>query len=159
MTPPAVRRSILFVCTGNTCRSPLAEGICRAMLAARLGVPVAELESRGYTVRSAGVAAYAGDAASPGAVEAAAGFGADLAGHRSRPVDPDLLADATHVVAMTAGHAAMLDYRFPGDGPPASLLCDDGDLPDPFGGPPEIYRLCADAIAFHLDRRIREWLG
>jgi protein-tyrosine-phosphatase len=152
-------RTILFVCTGNTCRSPLAEALCRRLLADRLGVGEADLAARGYVVRSAGVAALPGDEASPEAVEVAREFGADLSAHRSRPVDPELLAEATDVIAMTATHAAMLALRFPGHGPPPVLLSPGEDLPDPFGNDLGVYRECARTIQAHLERIVKEWLG
>jgi L-threonylcarbamoyladenylate synthase len=158
MGAPA-RCSILFVCTGNTCRSPLAESLCKRLLADRLGCGLAELEGRGFVVRSAGVWAGAGDAASEGAVIAAAELGADLRSHRSRPINPELLADATHVVAMTGGHVAALAGRYPHVGPPPVPLADGFDLPDPIGGELDEYRACARAIATHLDRFIHGWLG
>jgi protein-tyrosine-phosphatase len=159
-TPPGVRRSILFVCTGNTCRSPLAAAVCRRLLADRLGVPEGDLEGRGFVVQSAGIAALPGDAASPDAVTVAGEYGADLTQHRSRPVNPELLAAATDVIAMTAGHAALLMMRFPGVGPEPRLLVADGqDLPDPFGGDLEIYRMCGQVIAGQLTRLTQEWLG
>ena len=99
-------RSVLFVCTGNTCRSPLAEALCKAALARRLGCPESELPRKGFVVNSAGVMAYPGGDASPGAADVARAYGADLTGHRSRLVDPDLLEAATDVIAMTAAHAA-----------------------------------------------------
>lgn len=154
-----VRRTVLFVCTGNTCRSPLAEAVCKRLLADRLNCPTDELESRGFVVSSAGVMAYPGEAASPGAVVAAAELGADLMAHRSRPVNPELLANATHVVAMTGGHLAVLAARFPGVGPVARTLAGVADIPDPIGGELDEYRACARAIADHLDRFINEWLG
>lgn len=154
----APRRSILFVCTGNTCRSPLAEALCRNLLAERLGVGPGELEARGFVVRSAGVAAFPGDDATPEAAEVAREFGADLAAHRSRPVNPELLAGATDVIAMTAAHAAMLSLRFPGLGPPPTLLSPTGDLPDPYGSDLGVYRDCARTIRTHLDRLVKEWL-
>lgn len=150
-------RSVLFVCTGNTCRSPLAESLCRKLLADRLGIAEADLPSRGFTVRSAGIAAFAGDAASPEAVAIAAQFGADLSAHRSRPVNPELLATSTDVIAMTAGHLAVLMMRYPGDGPQPELLADNVDVPDPIGGDRQDYETCAALIAAHLDRRIAEW--
>jgi protein-tyrosine phosphatase len=155
--PPA--RSILFVCTGNTCRSPLAAALCRTLLATRLGCPVGELEGRGWVVQSAGVAAWPGDPATPAAVLVAGEHGADLTGHRSRAVNPELLAQATHVVAMTRGHAATLAARFPGVGPPPALIGGpDDDLPDPIGGDLAVYRACADTLLAHLDRHLTEWL-
>ena len=156
--PPRPARSILFVCTGNTCRSPLAEALCKRALADRLGCDPAGLEARGFVVRSAGVAAYPGDDPSPGAVEAARELGADLSAHRSRPLNPELLASATDVVAMTRSHAYLLTARFPGLGPPPVLLCGDGDLDDPIGGELGVYRDCAAKVRLHLDRLIAEWL-
>jgi protein-tyrosine-phosphatase len=154
-----VRRSVLFVCTGNTCRSPLAEAVCKRLLADRLNCQPHELDSRGFVVSSAGVMAYPGEAASEGAVIAAAELGAELGTHRSRPVAPELLATATHVVAMTRGHLAVLAVRFPNVGPPAVVLADHQDIPDPIGGELDEYRACARAIAGHLDRFITGWLG
>ena len=158
-TAPQVSRSVLFVCTGNTCRSPLAEALCRRMLADRVGCDPADLDARGFVVRSAGVFAFAGDAASPPAVDVAREFGAELASHRSRPLHPDLLAAATDVIAMTDGHLAALAGRFPNVGPEPTLLCDGRDVPDPIGGDLDEYRACARMIADNLDRLIRGWLG
>ncbi len=155
---PAVR-SILFVCTGNTCRSPMAEALCRKLLADRLGCDPTELEPRGYVVRSAGVAAFLGDGPSGPAVEVVREFGADLAGHRSRSVNAELLDDATDLIAMTRGHAAALVMRFPATGPEPRLLCENADLGDPIGGDVQLYRDCARQILQGLERFLPEWLG
>lgn len=159
--PPATRppRSVLFVCTGNTCRSPLAERLCKRLLADRLGCQPSELASHGFVLQSAGVMAYPGDEASPPAVDVAAEMGAELADHRSRPVTPELLAGATDVIAMTAGHLGLLLHRFGGVGPSPELLAESGDVPDPIGGSLDEYRACARSIAGHLDRFITRWLG
>jgi protein-tyrosine-phosphatase len=156
--PSPAPRTIVFVCTGNTCRSPLAAGLAQRMLAERLGVASNELAARGYTIRSAGVAAYPGDAASAESVAIAAELGVDLTQHRSRLVNPEVLSDATHVIAMTFGHAAALMMRFPGSGPTPVLLCGEADLPDPIGGPLEEYRLCAQIIEQALQVHLEEWL-
>lgn len=158
-TSSARPRSVLFVCTGNTCRSPLAERLCRRLLADRLGCRPHELEARGFVLQSAGVMAYPGDVASPPAVDVAAEMGAELADHRSRPVTPELLAGVTDVIAMTAGHLGLLLHRFGGVGPQPELLSESGDVPDPIGGTLDDYRACAQDIAGHLDRFIRRWLG
>jgi protein-tyrosine phosphatase len=151
--------SILFVCTGNTCRSPLAAGLCRTLLAARLGCQPGDLDGMGWVVQSAGVAAWPGDPATPAAVLVASEHGADLTAHRSRAVTPELLAQATHVVAMTRGHAAALAARFPGVGPAAELIGGPADdLPDPIGGDLAVYRACADTLRAHLDRHLTAWL-
>ncbi|MDB5306570.1 MAG: hypothetical protein JWO38_772 [Gemmataceae bacterium] len=153
-------RILLFVCTGNTCRSPLAEGLAKRLLADRLGCGPEDLPARGIWVLSAGVAAYGGAPASPESADVAAEFGADLRDHRSRPVNPQLLAAADDVVAMTRGHAHALAVRFPGVGPGVRLLCgDDADLDDPIGAGLDVYRECARTILTHLGRFIPEWEG
>src|SRR5712691_6240493 len=86
---PVTPCRILFVCTGNTCRSPLAEALCKKRLAEQLGCRVDELAERGYVVASAGVSAYPGDEAAAAAVEIAAEFGAGL------DVDDPIGADVT----------------------------------------------------------------
>lgn len=155
---PQFRRSILFVCTGNTCRSPLAEGLCRMKLALALGCTSDELAAEGFQVASAGVMAYEGDPATPEAVVAASAIGADLSGHRSRPLNPEMLERATDVFAMTEMHLMVLLSRFGPVGPGPKLLCEQDDLPDPIGGDSEEYRACARIIAWQLDRLILKWL-
>jgi L-threonylcarbamoyladenylate synthase len=150
-------RRIVFVCTGNTCRSPMAEGLFKAALAARLGCDVADLPARGYLVTSAGVSAYAGDAATAESVEALRVFGVDLSGHRSRPAAAELIARADDVIAMTRGHLLALLSRAPVLAGAFRLLGGaDGDLDDPIGRGPEVYRACADAVRRHVERLITE---
>jgi protein-tyrosine-phosphatase len=156
----AAGRSILFVCTGNTCRSPLAEGIAKRLIAAKLDCPPSDLAKQGWVIRSAGIAAFAGDASSEEAVQAAAELGFDLRSHRSRPVNPELLCEATDIITMTRRHAMLLQARFPEYGPEPRLLCLDGsDLPDPIGGDLTEYRACAKIIETHLTNTLAEWLG
>jgi protein-tyrosine phosphatase len=138
----------------------MAEALGKRLLADRLGCDPAELDARGYVVRSAGVSAFPGAPAAPPAVEVAHEHGADLTAHQSRPVDPELLAGATHVIAVTRAHAAALVMRFPGVGPEPDLLCGpDDDLDDPIGGTLEQYRDCARTIRGHLERLVPRWLG
>jgi protein-tyrosine phosphatase len=152
-------RIVLFVCTGNTCRSPLAEGLAKKLLAERLGCRVDELPRRGFWVLSAGVAASPESAAAAEAVTVAAEYGAELGEHRSRPVNPQLLAAADEVVAMTRGHAHALVSRYRGAGPVPRLLCGDTDLDDPIGAGLDVYRQCARTIVSQLERFLPEWTG
>jgi protein-tyrosine phosphatase len=152
-------RIVLFVCTGNTCRSPLAEGLAKRMLADRLGCAVGELPSRGFWLMSAGTSAWGGGAATPEAADVAAEFGADRGSHQSRPVNPQLLLAADDVIVMTQGHAAALVHQFGEYAPPVRLLCGDDDLEDPIGAGLEVYRACAATIRQHLERFIPEWVG
>lgn len=150
--------SILFVCTGNTCRSPLAAALAARMLAARLGCAESELPARGFTVQSAGVMAVPGEPASALGIEAARLYGADLSGHASRPVDAALVSGADVVLAMTRGHALALALRYPEAAARVRLLCRDGaDLDDPIGGDAAVYAACAQVIATELTWHLAEW--
>ncbi|MEO0248903.1 MAG: TRAP transporter large permease subunit, partial [candidate division WOR-3 bacterium] len=99
--------TVLFVCTGNTCRSPLAEALCKQLLAQRMGCAVEELPRRGLVVLSAGLQALPGMPATPEAVAAAQALGASLEQHQSRPVTPELLSRADFVIGMTSSHVRL----------------------------------------------------
>src|SRR5438067_1534332 len=86
-----LRTTVLFVCSGNTCRSPMSEAIARRLLAEKLGVAEADLEKKGIVVMSAGASAMHGARATPQAVEAVKGLGADLSRHRSQPLSVELI--------------------------------------------------------------------
>jgi protein-tyrosine phosphatase len=148
---------IVFVCTGNTCRSPLAEALCKNMLADRIGCAVAELPQHGFIVCSAGLAAFRGDRAAPEAIEAARELGLDLQNHVSQPATRDLVFQADYLVTMTQGHLQNLLSRFPYEGLAPRVLCPDGtDVADPVGCDLTVYRECARQLQQHLQPLVHE---
>jgi protein-tyrosine phosphatase len=148
---------IVFVCTGNTCRSPLAEALFKKRLADQLGCTSAELPQRGYHVLSAGLAAMPGGPAAYEAVQVARSYGASLDGHTSRPLTEDLAERADFLVGMTRGHLEALAGQFPATGARPRLLSAAGnDLADPIGGPHEVYESCGRQIWNDLDALLAE---
>ncbi len=147
----------LFVCTGNTCRSPMAEGLFRKLLAERLQCLEDELVDKGYMVVSAGVSAGLGSPPSAEAVMILADQGVDLRGHESQPVTPQLLSQADEIFTMTRSHREMLVERFPETAPRVRVLARDGeDVIDPIGAGIEEYRRCAHQIEQHLQGIVAE---
>jgi protein-tyrosine phosphatase len=148
---------ILLVCTGNTCRSPMAEALCRAMLAERLGCGPEDLEERGYLVASAGIAAMSGGGASPEAIQVLAELGLDLSNHETQPLTETLVRHADVIYAMTRSHREEIVAQYPAAAERTRLLAVDGaDITDPLGGPLERYRQCAQQIQGHLRARLGE---
>lgn len=136
-------RRLLFVCSGNTCRSPMAEALLRAALPG----------DSGWTVESAGIAAEKGVPASRNAVAAMREHGLDLSGHFSRRATREMLRAADVVVAMTRSHRMQLVALEPSVAQKSFLMLDfhpcqpkNRDMPDPVGGPISAYRSCRDTI-------------
>jgi L-threonylcarbamoyladenylate synthase len=143
--------TVLFVCTGNTCRSPMAEAFCKKLLADRLGCKPQELARHGFLVLSAGLAAMMGREATPEAVLVAKEYGADLGGHQSQPLSAELLARADYLFTMTESHLrALLPFCQDWSPRPRLLASNGQDVPDPIGAELQVYRECAQQVFRYL---------
>jgi glycine hydroxymethyltransferase len=137
-------KSVLFVCTGNICRSPIAEGLFRALVGNRKDIEVA----------SAGVHAIRGQPPSEHAINVCAEAGVDIRGVRSQPLTASLVERATHIFAMTGAHVETIQMLFPMAADKTFLLREFEeagstswrDVPDPIGLGRDVYNDCAETI-------------
>ena len=149
-----------FACTGNTCRSPMAEGLARAAIAKRLETAPEKIGDFGYQVRSMGVFAAVGAPAADHAIRALAERKIDISAHRSSPALPEVVAELDHLYCLTQSHLDALRMLLPPGKDSALVLLDpDGnDIPDPIGGSALDYRRCAENIQAAIEVRLRDWV-
>ena len=126
---------ILFICTGNTCRSPMAAAIAR---------------SCGLDAQSAGIMASPGSPASAAAKRVANRHGISLADHRTQPITEDMLIQAEQVWVMSPEHWDALNMRFCDLAAKADVL--EPAIPDPYGGDDEAYERCFQRLVYAMRR-------
>ncbi|HKQ46719.1 MAG TPA: L-threonylcarbamoyladenylate synthase [Phycisphaerae bacterium] len=148
--------NFLFVCTGNTCRSPMAEGIFRQMVAERLGCQDSDLPERGIQVQSAGTMALGGGPAAREAIEVCRRRGIDISGHRARGLAMDLIHPADYIYTMGAHHVEVVRSIAPADVAKAVALDPEEDIADPIGGTIDDYERAAEKIEAALRKRLEE---
>jgi protein-tyrosine-phosphatase len=144
------RPSVLFICTGNICRSPMAEALFRA----RLKDQRADYQS--WRVESAGTWTTDGAPASKRSVQVMGAYGLDINGHRARTVTSAMLESFDLILTMEPGHKEALCVEFPSIAQRVFLLSEmhGATIPveDPYGGSLEEYQKAAERISAHLEQ-------
>lgn len=136
--------TILVVCTGNICRSPIAEGLLKAKLP-------------GKTVLSAGTMAMVGHGADPLSIEVSRAQGLDIAAHRAQQLTPELLQAADLVLTLDGSHSDWITRRYPqyrGKVHKLGKWQQDADVPDPYRRPRAVF----EAVYQQMDSQVADWV-
>ena len=151
-------KKVLFVCTGNSCRSIMAEGLMKDALKG--------LGKEGIKVSSAGVSAIDGFRPMRETIEAMKREGVDVSGFRSRALTDEMIEDSDLILVMTSRHMDDIIKRMPQAAPKTHMLkqyghsgdscaCEDLDIPDPIGKTMEEYEYTLDEIKKEVNRIAR----
>jgi len=146
----------LFVCTGNTCRSPMAEGIFGKYLAEKLECEVDDLDKMGYKIISAGIMDIVGAPVSTEAIVACAAKGIDINAHKSRALSLQLIEESDFIFAMEQIHYQRVTTLCPGAEKKCMLLAENQDIADPIGQPQEFFNNCAELIETAVRKKVNE---
>jgi protein-tyrosine-phosphatase/tRNA A37 threonylcarbamoyladenosine synthetase subunit TsaC/SUA5/YrdC len=150
---PAPGLRILCICTGNTCRSPLAAALLRRELASAWGVAVGQLDALGWQIESAGIGASTGAPASEHSIDVGRRHGLDLSKHRSQTAAKALEQDWDLVLGMGSGHLQPLPEQIQ-----AELYAPDGgQIPDPYGQDFEVYLRTFESLQRYARTRVEAW--
>jgi protein-tyrosine-phosphatase len=151
-------RLLLFVCSGNTCRSPMAEVIANTELAARLKTPFAEVNKNGNGIHaiSAGISVSVDAPMTSEAQRALQYLGFPAVSHRARNLTADLALKVERIYCMTQAHRSSVIAMLPSAAEKTQCLDPDMDVPDPFGSGLDAYLQCARHIHTLLRARFDE---
>ncbi|HEV7682470.1 MAG TPA: molybdenum ABC transporter ATP-binding protein [Pyrinomonadaceae bacterium] len=152
----ALQRLFLFVCAGNTSRSPMAQALCNAEIASRLGVPADSLERLGIKAISAGLSAHPGEPLVAEAEQALATIGMPGIEHRSGNLTHRLAEKAEIIFCMTEAHGTRLRTMFPEAAAKVHCLQPLGDIDDPSGKGPVAYLELASLLQQAIAERLTE---
>jgi len=151
----ALPKKVLFVCTGNTCRSPMAEALLKK-IAAEENLPV--------EVHSAGIAAFPGAPPRPEAVEVCREKGMDLSSYQSQPLSKTLVLESDHILTMTGKHKEMILKKMPALEGKVALFSEFAgsgieDVEDPIGQSVEVYREVLDQMEGYIRKSLGKLKG
>lgn len=139
---------VLFICTGNTCRSPMAEGILKK---------IAREKGLDIEAASSGIFADRGSSAALNAIDSLADIGIDIRKHASQGVTEDIIDKSDLILTMTASHKDILVSNYPDKKYKIFMLNEyafgkEKDIQDPFGGNKAIYDMARDEIIYAIEK-------